>query len=305
LPVQDGQRIHDGLGELLAGWGKVAYDNLRNGRLCYRPDLSDTLAQQGVEAGENVIFDVRNGQVRSETADRPAQVTWRFRSPYVFVGGQASATLELGENAGAEWRYSTDGQTWSPLSARSGQPPKRLTASLDQAVSPRTKPTYDFLLQLSLRGSGAVKDLLFEIDVQTATLGLPELCAGENRIAYTDDSTGDRQVQVLRCRTSPTSSYNAAFWDREEFSFKGRPPARRSVPRSRNRNYHRHANMGRSSGHRLGSNVQSRHECRGRATAASCALTGSLAATKGLRRTEFNFGRAESIHMVRLTIGQN
>ena len=71
VPLQDGQARRDGLGDLLAGWGKVAYDNLRNGKLRYRPDLSRELARQGSVDAKNVIWDAAGGQIpASATASR-------------------------------------------------------------------------------------------------------------------------------------------------------------------------------------------------------------------------------------------
>ncbi len=196
LPIQEGQPRHDGLGDLRAGWGEVAYDNLRNGRLRYCPDLSDAIAREGVESSENVVFDTKALRLRAESPDRPAHITWRFASPYVFVGGRAVAAIEQAADGSARWHYSTDGKTWTNLVTANDARPGQLAASLDEVVSPRGKPTYEFFLRLSLRGSATAKDIVFENDIQTATLGLPELVVGENQVVYTDESEAGRKVRV-------------------------------------------------------------------------------------------------------------
>ncbi len=195
LPRVEGQPGHDGLGDLLAGWGAVAYDNLRNGRLRYRPDLAVDAAQRGVQSCDNVTWDRAAARLRPTTADQPAQITWRFASPYVFVGGRASAAVELGPQANAEWRYSTDGKNWTTAATADGTK-TALAATLDEWISPRKSPTYGFLVQLHVRGPVSVADVSFEHDIQTSALGLPELTVGENRVVYADDSAGQRRVRI-------------------------------------------------------------------------------------------------------------
>jgi len=195
-PLKQGQKKRDGLGDLLAGWGATAYDNMRNGKLRYCPDLSSPLASRGAERVEDAAFDTEAGQLKPSQIDRPGRVTWRFASPYVFVGGKAMATVELGEDSAAEWRYSIDGKTWTTVSMTSEVKTQRLEATLDELVSPRKKPTYVFWLQLLLRGQAKAGDIAFDNDIQTATLGLPELTVGKNHVVYTDCSSGERKVRI-------------------------------------------------------------------------------------------------------------
>jgi hypothetical protein len=195
-PLKPGQKKRDGLGDLLAGWGATAYDNMRNGKLRYHPDLSSPLAPRGAERVEAAAFDTEASQLKPSQVDQPGRVTWRFASPYVFVGGKAVAMVGLGEDSAAEWRYSTDGKTWTTVASANGAKTARLEATLDEIVSPRRKPTYVFWLQLFLRGKATAGDIAFEHDIQTATLGLPELTVGQNHVVYTDSSPGERKVRV-------------------------------------------------------------------------------------------------------------
>ncbi|MFC1596390.1 putative Ig domain-containing protein, partial [Planctomycetota bacterium] len=192
---EPGERHRDGLGSL-AQWGPAAYDNLRNGKLRYRPDLSDAAAERGTEAVEGAWLDASSGTIRPAEGDKPGVVTWRFASPYVFVGGKVAAAVRLGSGAKAEWGYSVDGKAWQTVASVSEAGTADLGASLDEIVSPRKKPAYRFWLRLVLSGDCEAKDVEFEGDVQTSLLGLPELEVGTNGIVYTDSSEGDRQVRI-------------------------------------------------------------------------------------------------------------
>ena len=218
-PPEKGQKMRDGLGDLLAGWGATAYDNLRNGKLRYEPDLSSPLAQRGITEADNVAFDTPSGQLKPTVAGKPAQVTWKFASPYVFVGGRAVAELRTGSGAAAWWSYSTDGKSWTKLPAASDSGNGRLTASIDEIVSPRRHPAYRFWLRLSLQGDTAVSDVAFEHDIQTSALGLPELTVGDNRVVYSDSSSGERQVRITH-RWLERSAWHAP-----------NPPAEAIVPK--------------------------------------------------------------------------
>jgi hypothetical protein len=205
----EGQRMRDGLGNL-ARWGATAYDNLRNGRLRYRPDLSDVAGTGPVPSAsygtrrvptttpevENAKLDVGAGVIEPVDPGEPATVTWRFASPYVFVGGKAIATVRLAGGASAEWRYRTDRGDWQSVASLGEPGTASLAASLDEIVSPRRKPTYRFRLQLVLRGDAAVSHVEFDHDVQMAPLSLPELEVGANDIVYTDSNENGRKVRI-------------------------------------------------------------------------------------------------------------
>jgi hypothetical protein len=187
--------MRDGLGSL-ARWGPTAYDNLRNGKLRYRPDLTGPLAERGAAEADNARFDVDAGAIKPDDPAKPAAVTWRFASPYVFVGGSAYAVARLGDGASVEWRYTTDRQTWQTLATLNEPGTSTFGVDLDEIVSPRRRPTYEFWLQLTLKGDVEAKEIAFDNDVQTSALSLPELEAGTNRIAYTDANAQDRRVRI-------------------------------------------------------------------------------------------------------------
>lgn len=188
-------RNGDGTGSLIR-WGARAYEKLRNGRLCYRPDLTSELAQRGTTAFENAMFDADSGVIRPADRERPASVVWRFASPYVFVGGRVSATVQLGEDASGRWDYREAGGEWKLLNTADSAGESTLVASLDEMVSTQRRPTYRFQLRLTLHGSASASNIQFANDIQTSLLSLPELEVGRNRIAYRDANTNGRDIRI-------------------------------------------------------------------------------------------------------------
>jgi hypothetical protein len=154
------------------------------------------LAERGVEALSNVRFDTSENAIRLEDAGQPGSVTWRLVSPYVFVGGKATAGVQLGAGASAAWRYSAEGDSWQTVAEISEDGHRTLEASIDDIVSPRGHPTYEFRLQLVLTGDAQATEVAMESDIQTSVLSLPELEVGTNPVLYTDDNEGERDVRI-------------------------------------------------------------------------------------------------------------
>ena len=190
-----GQKSVDGNGTLIR-WGPVAYDKIQNGRLRYRPDLSKPVAQRGIHSSENSTFDTPAGVIRPKDKTKQAVVTWEMASPWVFVGGKATASITLGPGAQAEWQYSAGKDQWHSFDAPKAPGSHELTAALDKIVSQRHNPTYRFQIRLLLEGDAIAKSVSFDLDVQTSLLSLPELEVGVNQIRYADSTDGPREVQV-------------------------------------------------------------------------------------------------------------
>jgi hypothetical protein len=223
-----GQPIRDGMGDLLAGWGSVAYDRLVNGRMRYRPDLSRPEARQGVNGIDNALFDGPRRAIRPQNPKRPAKVVWVFACPYVYVGGKATAAVRLAPGASAEWSFSADGQNWQKVVAASEAGTRELAAGLDKLLSPRGRPMYRFWLQLILHGDAAAERIGFDSEVQMAPLALPELEVGANRIEYRDATGGPRRVRIKH-RWIERTAWHPPQAPKDAVS----PPDGREVPGSR------------------------------------------------------------------------
>jgi hypothetical protein len=154
------------------------------------------LARRGATKVENAEFGVDAGVIKLVDSQKPATVTWHFASPYVFVGGEATASVKLASGGSVEWRYSTDQQEWTRLSSIDNSESGLLPETLDEILSPRRHPTYEFRLQLALQGDAVVDRVEFELDIQTSLLSLPELEVGTNEIEYTDSNKNSRQVRI-------------------------------------------------------------------------------------------------------------
>ena len=189
------RRNGDGQGSL-ARWGATAYDKLRNGRLCYQPDLSSDLAQRGTAQIINAAFDTNSSTIRPVNPDQPATVVWQFNSPYVYVGGRATAKIELADGGSADWSYRTGKSDWKLISSTNNADESELTTTIDNVVSTRRQPTYAFQLRLTLQGTATARDIAFAHDIQTSLLSLPELEVGTNKIVYSDENTEPRKVRI-------------------------------------------------------------------------------------------------------------
>ena len=195
--LEKGQKKVDGLGDLLAGWGPTAYDNLRNGKLRYAPDLSRESARRGIETLENARLDPASGTLGPEDPARPARIAWSFASPYVFVGGRASCGVRLPEGGAARWRWRAGKGEWQALASEERPGERSLEASLDGLVSRPGQPAYTLSIQLVLEGGARATRPVFDHDVQTSVLAFPELTAGTNRVAYSDETPGPREVRIV------------------------------------------------------------------------------------------------------------
>ncbi len=191
-----GKWSKDGEGELLTGWGKTAYDNMRNGKLRYAPDLGREAGRRP-ESAENVRW-TESGAVPSD-GTKPAQVVWKIASPYVIVGARVSGEFTRAQAAIAA-ELSADGKTWTPVWSADKTGAFADSFAFDDKVSPVGKPQYEYFLRFTLKAAGAAADagirkIAFDTDVQMSALHLPELETGANTIRYADESAA-RQVRV-------------------------------------------------------------------------------------------------------------
>lgn len=176
-------------------WRPHICRTLCNGKLRYRPDLSKPTAEAGLTELDNVVLDTAPAALRVNDPKRPASATWRFGCPYPLVGGEAAATVRLGEKASAEWLLTTDQGTWRVAALRQSGA-HQFTAILDKLLSRFLWATYEAALTLSLNGQVSATDVAFDYDIQIARLSLPELEVGANKIEYTDGNEGERQVRI-------------------------------------------------------------------------------------------------------------
>jgi len=152
-------------------------DTIYNGLWEYRPDFSRAVWRTGAVAVENITIKP-DGLAADE--GKTGTIVWSMRSPYVFVGGQLDV-----EGTGARFFICQDGKTWRPAQD-----------SLDKFFSIVGPACYEYQLKCQLEGTSRLRRLAIINDVQMAPLALPEMVAGQNVFTYSDQSAGDRKVQI-------------------------------------------------------------------------------------------------------------
>lgn len=200
-PAPGGKWRKDGEGSLTA-WGSVVYAKLRNGKLNYAPDLDTELARKGMVATAGLAPPAAGG-LYPEAVGTGAHAIWRIASPYVIVGAKLSlrftrATLEDSLTV----QFSRDGKAWTEI----WTPNDRVGAikaelDVDELVSRRKRPDYQYFVKVALRAGtapvgAALRSIEFDTDVQMSALALPELEAGRNTVAYSDETAGPRRVNI-------------------------------------------------------------------------------------------------------------
>lgn len=163
--------------EEITVWGKRAAERICNGLWEYRPDFTSENWRRGAETAEHVRM--KDGELVPE-AGRVGVVTWRMRSPYVFVGGKLDV-----EGAGAKFSISWDGKSWSSASE-----------NLDPLFPSRDPARFDYRLRCELPPGARLKRLTIVNDLQMAPLALPGMVVGANNFTYTDQSAGARRIRI-------------------------------------------------------------------------------------------------------------
>ena len=190
---------------MLVHWGEQAYDNMRNGKMRYAPDLSKSLYRKGV-ASENNIASLSDDGVRPalhpNKAGEPAQVIWKIASAYVIVGGKVRARFHRANAEDVlEINLSSDGEQWQTIWTADKTGAFEQEVVFDDKLSLRGNPQYTYFLKVSMRASGqkanvGIESIEFETDIQMSLLGLPELELGQNRVKYVDETTEQQQVRI-------------------------------------------------------------------------------------------------------------
>jgi hypothetical protein len=152
-------------------------DVIYNGLWEYRPDFSKAVWRKGAVAVENVTMRP-DGLAADE--GKIGTIVWSMRSPYVFVGGRLDV-----EGAGVRFFICQDGKTWRPVQD-----------NLDKLFPIVGPACYEYQLKCRLEGPSRLRCLAIINDVQMAPLAMPEMVVGKNFFTYSDQSAGDRKVQI-------------------------------------------------------------------------------------------------------------
>ncbi len=147
---------------------------LANGWWEYAPRLTEARIAADAESAEGIVAGADG--VRGEGA-----LVYRVRAPYVMVGGSVEVD---GEALGLD--LSWDGEEWIELAGE----------DIDEHFPLEGPARYTYLLRVRVAAGGALRSLRIANDLQMAPLCMPYLELGENRVQYTDETEGARQVEL-------------------------------------------------------------------------------------------------------------
>ncbi len=206
--LRPGERIvcrWDNIGKFHDNWRhKKSVPKFANGRFVYAPDFAKPHTERGAVSCTNVTgFGLPTGRLTPKDPDKPAEVVYRFVSPYVIVGGTVELVYSLAAGGGLGLDVSFDGKQWKRLwqADRMGTD-ARAEVSLDAAIATRsTDAKYVYWIKLSLAsgssaGDAALQRMTVTTDFQASVNALPSLRLGVNKIAYRDATKGPHQVRI-------------------------------------------------------------------------------------------------------------
>lgn len=137
--------------------------------------------------------DRANADARQATAE---EIVYEMKTPCAVCGGHVHA--EFGDVPAAASRkvaVSLDGAAWQDV--WTGQEEGAVCdVEIDGALQTKQGPAkYVYFVKVT-PGIGAVKSLRLETDLMTSPHALPRLNVGSNRVEYTDECTGPREVTI-------------------------------------------------------------------------------------------------------------
>jgi hypothetical protein len=118
--------------------------------------------------------------VHVKDATKPAVLTFRMPSSYVYLGGTLTFTPIVGNGGSIDVTFSdNNGLDWKPISTVAHDGPQTID------LKPLVYRRYDYRLKFTLHGQGSGLDAVqVTHDIQHSQRPLPILDAGDNQIAF-------------------------------------------------------------------------------------------------------------------------
>jgi hypothetical protein len=187
--------------------GIIPYQ-LANGKMVYQPRLA--AGSYGASESVNIKPDAKNGNflLQPVTVEKTAYVVYKISSPYPIVGGQVNAKFsrQVATDVCRILVSVTDSNWTEAWSAKDtdGRIDKKISVPVDKILNPIPTPAiYSYLVKFEIQSKSpkdiSVSDISIESDVQMSATSLPSLSAGENNVAYKDDSKDGRKVRITHC----------------------------------------------------------------------------------------------------------
>jgi hypothetical protein len=167
-----------------------------NSFLDYLPELNETCIEN---ADKSHGITASEGALVGSASD--AFITFKINSPYVICGAAIKAEFDCGKSTdNVAVAVSADGEHWSDMTQRSGKTSFVIEASLDDTLEVKKKiARYSYFVRISLgskNGSARLLALQLHTDLLASPIALPRLTLGQNRIRYSDKTTGPRKIKV-------------------------------------------------------------------------------------------------------------
>ncbi|MBM4084234.1 MAG: hypothetical protein FJ272_05545 [Planctomycetes bacterium] len=193
-----GKVASDGSPLDLFGRKQVAIRYFGNSRHVFRPRL-------GADEYKAAVFSEKDLRAEGGAlggASAEAEVVYHVQLPYVACGGALAGAFALALPADrVALAVSLNGQDWQEVWAQSGPGAPECRVNLDDVWTPiRHAPIYAYYVKVRLAsarlGGARLKSLSMETDVMCAPMSLPRLRLGGNRVEYSDETEGPREVSI-------------------------------------------------------------------------------------------------------------
>jgi hypothetical protein len=164
-------------------FGDIAPGRIGNGTLEYDLPLASGAFRSGMLVAENLASkseDSSGPAVHVKDASKPAELTFRMPSSYIYLGGELDFSPVVGAGGSITVAFSdNNGLDWKPIA--------NVSASGNQKIDlkPLVFRRYDYRLKFILNGKGTgLEAVKVSHDIQHSQRPLPALTAGDNSVHF-------------------------------------------------------------------------------------------------------------------------
>jgi hypothetical protein len=179
---------------------------LANGKMIYRPGLTDPVSRRGMLSELNITTNYEDGQTPLVHADSPNEISfmiYKVKTAYPVVGGIVGGRFyRKTKDDSCRISVSVGNSDWIRVWSADETGNFEHYVSIDDVIDPGPHPAryeyyvkYEFKTGRSSTDAG-IDEIYLESDVQMSGAGLPSLSVGENEIVYQDDTKHSHTVLV-------------------------------------------------------------------------------------------------------------
>ncbi|MGI5818336.1 MAG: putative Ig domain-containing protein [Armatimonadota bacterium] len=173
-----------------------------NSRFIFEPRLTLERIEADAESANDIVPAVIGGAALAGTS-ADAAIVYRITVPYVICGATVHAEF-AGRQATDRYSIalSRDGEQFTELWSETGGAVREAEVALDEHLDLYNSPAeYEYFVRVGLGSAGdepsaGLRSLVLETDVMAAPQSLPRLGLGTNRVVYTDETDGPREVRI-------------------------------------------------------------------------------------------------------------